>query len=186
MTIRIFKGHQPRLGQNVYVDESAVLIGNVTLGDDVSFWPRAIARGDVAAIGIGKRTNIQDGCLIHGTHQGRYAPEGFSVHIGCGVTVGHHAVIHGCSIGDSSLVGTASVVMDGAVVEDRVMLGAGSLVPPGKRLESGFLYIGTPVKRVRALSQDELDMLVYSADHYVQLKNEYLKMFPIEQSGDQS
>ncbi|MGH8551408.1 MAG: gamma carbonic anhydrase family protein [Methylococcales bacterium] len=184
MAIRIFKEYQPRLGLHVYVDESAVLIGDVTLGDEVSFWPMAIARGDVAAIEIGSRTNLQDGCLIHGTHRGRYSPEGFSVRIGAGVTVGHHAVIHGCTIGNSSLVGTASVIMDGAVVEDRVMIGAGSLVPPGKRLESGFLYIGTPVKRLRALTADELDMLEYSAGHYVRLKNEYLKNPPFEQQND--
>ena len=175
LAIRRFKEIEPVLGRNVYVDESAVLIGEVRLDDDVSFWPMAIARGDVASIAIGARTNIQDGCLIHGTHRGRFAPEGFSVSIGQGVTVGHHAVIHGCRIGDFSLVGTASVVMDGAVVDDRVMIGAGSLVPPGKRLESGYLYLGSPVKRLRALTPDELEMLEYSAKHYVRLKNEYLK-----------
>ncbi|MCI0652860.1 MAG: gamma carbonic anhydrase family protein [Methylococcaceae bacterium] len=184
MAIRIFKESRPRLGLHVYVDESAQLIGDVMLGDDVSFWPLAIARGDVASIRIGSRTNIQDGCLIHGTHQGRYSPEGFAVRIGKGVTVGHHAVIHGCSIGDLSLVGTASVVMDGAVVEDRVMIGAGSLVPPGKRLETGSLYLGSPVKRARSLTADELDMLEYSAGHYVRLKNEYLKMFDFEHKDE--
>ncbi len=174
MTIRAFKEHRPQLGRNVYVDDSALLIGEVTVGDDVSFWPTAIARGDVSGIKIGNRTNLQDGCLIHGTHKGRYTPEGFAVLIGSGVTVGHHAVIHGCSIGENCLVGTASIVMDGATVEDRVMIGAGSLVPPGKRLETGYLYLGASVKRLRALTPDELDMLEYSADHYVRLKNEYL------------
>ncbi|MGR9105749.1 MAG: gamma carbonic anhydrase family protein [Gammaproteobacteria bacterium] len=174
MAIREFKGYRPRLGRNVYIDESAVLIGDVSLGDDVSVWPTVVARGDVASIEIGSRTNIQDGCLIHGTHKGRYSPEGYSVWIGSGVTVGHHAVIHGCRVGDYCLVGTASVVMDGAIVEDRVMIGAGSLVPPGKRLESGFLYLGSPVKRLRALDPRELNMLEYSADHYVRLKNDYL------------
>ncbi|MGH8474900.1 MAG: gamma carbonic anhydrase family protein [Methylococcales bacterium] len=174
MTIKIFKGQRPGLGRNVYIDDSAVLIGDVTVGDDVSFWPTAVARGDVAPIEIGSRTNIQDGCLIHGTNQGPYSPQGFSISIGSGVTVGHHAVIHGCTIGDYSLIGTACVVMDGAVVGGRVMIGAGSLVPPGKRLESGFLYLGSPVKRLRALTADELDMLEYSADYYVQLKNQYL------------
>lgn len=174
MAIRIFKGCQPRLGCNVYVDDSAVLIGNVIVGDDVSIWPMSVARGDVAEIQIGSRTNVQDGCMIHGTHKGRYTPECFPVSIGQGVTVGHHAVIHGCVIGDYSLVGTASVVMDGVVVEDRVMIGAGSLVPPGKRLETGFLYIGSPVRRLRALTSDEQDRLEYSADHYVSLKDQYL------------
>jgi carbonic anhydrase/acetyltransferase-like protein (isoleucine patch superfamily) len=174
VAIRAFQETWPHLGQDVYIDDSAILIGDVTVGDDVSFWPTAIARGDVAAIEIGSRTNIQDGCMIHGTHKGRYSPDGFSVLIGSGVTVGHHAVIHGCRIGENSLVGTASIVMDGATVEDRVMIGAGSLVPPGKRLETGYLYVGTPVKRLRPLTSDEFDLLVYSADHYVRLKNEYL------------
>lgn len=175
MTIRKFNGTQPKVGNRVYIDDSAVLIGSVHVGDDVSVWPQTVVRGDVAEIHIGDKTNVQDGCMLHGTHQGRYTPQSLPVSIGTGVTVGHHAVIHACSIGDYSLVGTASVVMDGAVVDSRVMIGAGSLIPPGKRLETGYLYIGSPVRRVRALTSQELEMLEYSADHYVRLKGHYLE-----------
>lgn len=174
MTIRNFKEKSPSLGQHSYIDESAILIGEVSIGDDVSIWPGAIARADVAPIKIGHRTNVQDGCLIHGTHKGIYTPDGYAVQIGNSVTIGHHAVIHGCTIGNYCLVGTASVILDGALIEDQVMIGANSLVSPGKRLESGFLYLGAPVKRVRELTHEEIEMLAYSAEHYVRLKDEYL------------
>ena len=164
----------------MYIDDSAILIGDLHIGDEVSIWPGAIARADVAPIEIGERTNVQDGCLIHGTHQGKYSPKGHAVQIGNSVTIGHHAVIHGCSIGNFCLVGTASVILDGAVIEDQVMIGANTLVSPGKRLESGFLYLGAPVKRLRELTSEEIEMLAYSADHYVRLKDEYLAQMKSE------
>ncbi len=173
MSIREFKGKSPKIGNSVYVDDSAVVIGDVTLEDDVSVWPCAVIRGDVAQIFVGAGSSIQDGCLLHGTHRGKYSPDGFTVMLGSGVTVGHRAMLHGCTIGDYSLVGIGSIVMDGSVIEDRVMIGAGSLVPPGKVLRSGSLYVGSPVRRVRQLTTEELEFLQYSGQHYVRLKNEH-------------
>jgi carbonic anhydrase/acetyltransferase-like protein (isoleucine patch superfamily) len=174
VAIRDFNGQRPRFGSRVYADETAVLIGDIVAGDDVSFWPQSVVRGDVARIEIGNGSNVQDGCMIHGSHKGPYTAEGFIVSLGEGVTVGHHAVLHGCTLGNYCLVGTASVIMDGVVIEDRVMLGAGSLVPPGKRLQEGFLYVGSPVRKFRPLSETELEMLEYSAQHYMVLKDQYL------------
>ena len=177
MSIRNFKGKSPCLGRAVYIDESAVVIGDVELGDDVSIWPCTVVRGDVAGISIGDGSNIQDGCVLHGTHNGDYTPLGFSVSVGRGVTVGHGATVHGCTIGDYSLIGVGTIVMDGVVIEDRVMIGAGSLVPPGKVLEADHLYVGSPVRKIRVLNDGEKDFLVYSSQHYIRLKNDYIAAF---------
>ncbi len=170
-----FKGHVPRLGKRVYVAETALLIGDVHLDDDVSIWPHTVLRGDVHHIHVGAATNVQDGCVLHVTHDGPFSPGGFALTIGSRVTVGHRAVLHGCRIGDHCLIGIGAIVMDGAELEDEVMLGAGALVPPGKRLESGHLYLGSPARKQRPLSDEERRFLRYSADHYVQLKDEYLR-----------
>ena len=175
MTVRSFNGFTPVLGEGVYVDEGAVLIGDVTLGRDVSIWPQTALRGDVNSIRVGDESNIQDGCVLHGTHRTAARPEGYPVTIGNGVTVGHKVVLHGCTVGDLCLIGMGAVIMDGAVLEDRVIIGAGALVPPGKRLESGYLYVGSPVRQVRTLRDDELEFLSYSRDGYVLLKNQYLR-----------
>lgn len=175
MTIRAFGDKRPSLGQSVYVDDSAVLIGSVHLGDHVSIWPAAVLRGDIERIEIGEATNIQDGSVLHVTHDGPYSPGGYALKIGRGVTVGHKAVLHGCTVGDYCLIGIGAMVLDGAVIEDEVMLGAGALVAPGKRLESGYLYVGTPARQVRPLKDAEKQFLRYSAQHYVHLKDEYLK-----------
>jgi len=161
----------------VYIDDSAVVIGEVELGDDVSIWPCTVVRGDVAGISIGDGSNIQEGSVLHGTHKGEYTPCGFSVSVGRCVTVGHGATVHGCTIGDYSLIGVGAIVMDGVVIEERVMIGAGSLVPPGKILESGYLYVGSPVRKIRALKSGEMDFLVYSSQHYIRLKNNYIAAF---------
>lgn len=173
MTIRRYKGKNPRIAASAYVDDSAVVIGDVTIGNESSLWPQVVARGDVNTITIGARTNIQDGSVLHVTHDGKYTPGGYALTVGDDVTVGHRVILHACTVGDLCLIGMASTIMDGAVLEPKVMLGAGSLVPGGKRLESGYLYMGTPAKRVRALTDDELESLAYSADHYVQLKNSH-------------
>ncbi|MCQ8117242.1 gamma carbonic anhydrase family protein [Methylomonas rosea] len=174
MAIRAYKGKQPKVGKNVYIDEAAVLIGDVTLGDDVSVWPTTVIRGDVEAITIGYGTNVQDGAVLHVSHAGDYSPQGHPLTIGKGVTIGHRAVVHACTIGDYCLIGIGAIVMDDAELGDYVMLGAGALVPPGKKLEGGYLYVGAPAKQIRALTDSEKTFLEYSAKHYVKLKNDYL------------
>ena len=175
MAIRSFNEKTPVIGQAVYIDESSVLIGDITLGDNVSVWPTAVIRGDVEKVNIGDDTNVQDGAVLHVSHAGRFSEHGYPLSIGKGVTIGHKAVVHGCTVGNYCLVGIGAIIMDGAVLEDYVMLGAGSLVSPGKRLESGYLYVGAPAKQVRLLNDSEKEFLSYSAEHYVHLKDEYLK-----------
>ncbi len=173
--LRSFDDIEPRLGRRVYVDEAARVIGRVRTGDDVSFWPMAVARGDVNEIVIGRCTNIQDASVLHVTHDGPYSPGGIALLVGDEVTVGHQAVLHACTIGARCLIGMGAIVMDGAVIEDEVMLAAGSLVAPGKRLQSRHLYQGSPARKVRALTGREIEMLAYSAAHYVRLKDRYLR-----------
>ncbi len=174
MSIRNFDKKSPLLGTSVYIDSSAQVIGDVTLGDDVSVWPTAVIRGDVEKITIGAATNVQDGAVLHVSHAGDFSPTGFPLIIGGNVTIGHRAVVHGCTIGQYCLIGIGTIMMDGAVLGDYAMLGAGSLVAPGKQLEGGYLYVGAPAKPVRVLSASERAFLEYSAHHYVLLKNRYL------------
>lgn len=174
MNIRTYRNIAPVLGARVYVDPAAIVIGRVRIGDDASIWPAAVVRGDVHSIEIGARTSIQDGSVLHVTHDGPYSPGGRSLIIGSDVTVGHRVTLHACTIGNKCLVGMGSVVLDAVMIEDLVMVGAGSVVPPGKRLETRNLYVGSPARKVRELTQPEVDFFSYSATHYVQLKNEYL------------
>ncbi|HEX2668948.1 MAG TPA: gamma carbonic anhydrase family protein [Gammaproteobacteria bacterium] len=174
MSIRSYTGIRPVIGQRVYIDESAQVIGQVALGDDASLWPCVVARGDVNTIQVGPRSNIQDLTMLHVTHDGPYSKGGIPLVIGADVTVGHKCLLHACTVGDRCLIGMGAIVMDGAVVESDVLLGAGSLVSPGKRLESGFLYRGSPAQKVRPLTDGEREMLRYSAAHYVRLKDRYL------------
>ena len=174
MNVRPFGDELPRLGVRVWIDPAAVVIGRVDIGDDASLWPMAVARGDVNSISIGARTNVQDGSVLHVTHDGPYSPGGLPLVIGEDVTVGHRAMLHACTIGHRCLIGMSATVLDGAVLEDEVFLAAGTLVPPGKRLEGRSLYRGSPAQRIRSLSEEELAMLRYSAEHYVRLKDRYL------------
>ena len=169
MTIKTFGTHTPVIHPTVYVDTMAYVSGQTTIDADSSVWPMAVIRGDVNAISIGERSNIQDGAVLHVTHDGPYTPGGLPLNIGDDVTVGHKAVLHACSIGHRCLIGMNATVLDGAVIEDDTIIAAASLVPPGKRLESGFLWMGSPVKKVRALTTDEIDSLSYSASNYVKL-----------------
>lgn len=173
-SLRQYQGISPRIGQSVYIDSSAVLVGDITLADDVSIWPLVAARGDVNKITIGARTNVQDGSVLHVTRKSAANPAGIPLIIGEDVTIGHKALLHACHVGDRVLVGMGAILLDGAVVEDDVMIGAGALVPPNKHLESGYLYIGCPVKQARPLTTDELAFLKLSADNYVILKDEYI------------
>ncbi len=171
--IRPYQGVEPALGARVYVDPQATVIGRVTLGADVSIWPMAVLRGDVNTIRLGDRTNVQDGSVLHVTHDGPYSPGGLPLTLGDDVTVGHHAVLHACTLGSRILVGMGAIVLDGAVVEDEVIIGAGAVVPPRKRLASRTLWIGNPARQQRALSARELDQFLYLSQHYVRIKDGY-------------
>ncbi|WP_323846097.1 gamma carbonic anhydrase family protein [Microbulbifer magnicolonia] len=164
----------PQLGNSVYIDPQSAVIGDVTLGDDSSVWPMAVVRGDMHRIQIGARTSVQDGAVLHITHAGPFNAEGWPLIIGDDVTIGHKACLHGCTVGSRVLIGIGSIVLDGAVIEDEVVLAAGALVPPGRRLESGYLYVGAPCKQARPLSDREREFFRYSAANYVKLKNQYL------------
>ncbi|TMP02080.1 gamma carbonic anhydrase family protein [Pseudoalteromonas sp. S3178] len=174
MAIRSYKGVTPSFNSSVYVDESSVLVGDIQLGDNSSVWPLVAARGDVNYIRIGERSNIQDGSVLHLSRATRSNPDGYPLIIGDDVTVGHKVMLHGCVLGNRILVGMGAIVMDNVTVEDDVIIGGGSLVPPNKRLESGYLYVGSPVKQARPLTEQELAFLKISANNYVQLKDEYL------------
>lgn len=174
MSIKTYKGISPSIAARVFVDESAMVIGDVTLEQDSSIWPMCVVRGDVNRIHIGQRTNIQDGSVLHVTHPHTTMPEGFALTIGDNVTVGHKVILHGCHVHDNCLIGMSSTVMDGAVIHPYVILGAGSLVSPGKELEGGHLWLGSPARKVRPLTDDEYKWIDYSATHYVNLKNDYL------------
>ena len=176
MAIRPYQNISPSLGKRVYVDDAAVVIGDVVLGDDCSVWPMAVIRGDVNHIRIGKRSNIQDGTVVHVTHRYSANEEGHAVRIGDDVTIGHNVTVHGCTIEDRCLIGIGSTLLDGAVIHANVLLGAGSLVSEGKELESGYLYIGAPAKKVRELTDEEMAWFEYSAKHYQNLKNDYLSI----------
>jgi carbonic anhydrase/acetyltransferase-like protein (isoleucine patch superfamily) len=174
LNVRDYEGVSPQLGARVYIDDMAVVIGRVTLGDDVSMWPFTVARGDVNTIRVGARSNIQDGTALHVQQDGAFSPGGQRLEIGSDVTVGHKAMLHGCRIGDRCLIGMSSIILDGVIIEDEVIVGAGALVPPGKVLTRHGLYLGSPAKRSRDLEPKEIARLAYSAAHYVQTKDRYL------------
>ena len=175
MNIRTYRNILPTLGERAYVDPAATVIGDVVLGDDVSIWPGTVVRGDVNFIRIGARTNIQDGSVVHVSHDGPHAKlGGFATVIGDDVTIGHKAIVHACRIEDAVLIGMGAIVLDGAVVEQHGFVGAGALVTPGKVVGRGELWLGNPAKKVRMLSDAEIEALYYSAGHYVRMKDQYL------------
>lgn len=172
--LRSYQDIYPTIGLRNYIDASAVIVGDITLADDVSIWPLVAARGDVNTITLGARSNIQDGTVLHVTRKSEHNPQGNPLTIGADVTVGHKCMLHGCTLGDRILVGMGTIIMDGAIVENDVLIGAGSLVPPHKTLASGYLYVGNPVKQVREIKANEREFLKQSAQNYVKLKNDYL------------
>ena len=172
--LRPYRGVLPTLGAGVYVDPQACVIGQVTLGADVSVWPMAVLRGDVNTIRLGDRSNVQDGCVLHVTHDGPYSPGGLPLVIGDDVTIGHHATLHACTLGSRILVGMGAIVLDGALVEDEVIIGAGAVVPPRKRVPSRTLWVGNPARQLRELTARELAQFAYLARHYVRIKDGYL------------
>ena len=174
VNLRSFRGMTPQIGQRVLIDPSAVVLGEVTLGDDVSVWPQVAIRGDMHRVTVGARSSVQDGCVLHITHAGPYNRDGWPLQIGSDVTIGHNATLHGCTVGDRVLVGMGATVMDGAVVEHDVVIAAGALVTPGKHLRSGYLYTGSPARESRQLSDKEIAYFTYSASNYVKLKDQHI------------
>lgn len=176
MTLRPYLDHLPQLGERVYVDRAATLIGDVVIGDDSSLWPGTVVRGDVNFIRIGARCNLQDGCIVHVSHDGPHAKlGGFATHIGNDVTIGHGAIIHACVIEDACLIGMGALVLDGAVIHKHGFVGAGAMIAPGKVVGNGELWLGNPARCARRLSEAEIEGLYYSAQHYVRLKDRYLE-----------
>lgn len=173
MTVRKFNNHTPHIAPSAYIDPDAIVIGEVQIDEDASVWPMAVIRGDVNHICIGPLSNIQDGSILHVTHKSITNPEGTPLVIGEGVTVGHGCILHACTIGDYCLVGMGSTVLDNANMEHHSMLGAGSVLPPGKLIKTGELWVGNPAKKVKDLSPSQVESLEYSANHYVKLKNMY-------------
>lgn len=175
MTVRPYLDTVPTLGARVYIDPAATVIGRVTLADDVSIWPACVVRGDVNTIEIGARTNVQDGTVIHVSHDGPHAKlGGYATVIGADVTIGHKAIVHACRIADTVLIGMGAILLDGVVVQKHAFIGAGALVAPGKVVGEGELWLGNPARKVRVLSDAEIEGLHYSAQHYVRLKDRYL------------
>lgn len=160
-------GVKPKVGKGSFVAPSADLIGQVVIGEESSVWFHCVLRGDVCPIEVGDHTNIQDGTVIHGTYKK------FDVKIGNYVTVGHKAMLHGCTIGDEAFVGMGAVLLDGSEMAPRSFLAAGSLLAQGAKTESGWLYIGRPAKKVRPLKEEELQFLKQSANNYFEYKSWY-------------
>jgi carbonic anhydrase/acetyltransferase-like protein (isoleucine patch superfamily) len=165
---------QPQLGQRVFISPQAHVSGAVILADDVSIWPMAVLRGDVNQITVGARSNIQDNAVLHVTHEGPDTPEGGPLLLAEDVTIGHGAILHACTIGPRCLIGMGAIIMDKVVLEADVMIAAGAVVTPGTRVSSGTLWKGNPARLSRALNAREIEMLEYSAAHYVRLKDLHL------------
>ena len=172
MPIHPYQGVLPRLGARVFIAPGAYVVGDVEIGDDVSFWFHTSARADVNSIRIGARTNIQDGTVLHVAHHHH------RLVIGEGVVVGHSVVLHGCTVEDGALIGIGARVLDGAVVERGAMVGAGALVAPGHRIPAGYLALGIPARPFRPLTEEETLRISDNIERYVQLKEDYRGIFP--------
>jgi len=163
-----YQGILPRIHEQAWIAPGAVIIGDVEIGKDSNIWFGCVIRGDVQSIRIGERTNIQDGTVIHVTR--KTGP----TFIGSGITVGHSALLHACTLEDECFVGMHATVMDHAVVESYAMVAAGALVAPRKRVPTGELWAGNPAKCMRQMKQDERDYIPVSAKHYIALSKSYL------------
>ena len=162
-----YRGIKPRIHDSVYIAEGARIIGDVEIGDESSIWFNSVVRGDVHSIRIGSRTNIQDNCVLHVTHRK------YPLHIGSNVTVGHNAVLHGCTVEDYCLIGMGAIVLDNATIHTRSLVAAGALVQEGFIVPEGSLVAGVPAKIKRPLTQVETEFLKRSAQNYV----DYVKTY---------
>lgn len=160
--IKPVNGISPQFGKNCYLAENATVVGDVVMGDECSVWFQAVVRGDVHFIRMGNKVNVQDGAIIHCTY--KKAP----TTIGNNVSIGHRAIVHGCTIHDNVLIGMGAIVMDGAVVEENVLIAAGAVVLENSRLESGHVYAGIPARKVKALTPELFQGQIQRiADNYV-------------------
>jgi len=173
MSIRPFLESTPNIAASAYIDPQALVCGQVCVGAESSLWPNVVARGDVQKIEIGQRCNIQDACILHVAHDGPYSKGGIPLILKDDITVGHQAVLHACTIEHHCLIGIATIIMDGAIIEPYSLIAAGSLVSPGKTLESGYLWRGRPARPVRLLTEEEKAQIDYSAQHYVRLARQH-------------
>jgi carbonic anhydrase/acetyltransferase-like protein (isoleucine patch superfamily) len=161
--IRDVPGRTPRVHPGAYVDPAAHVIGDVTIEEGASVWPTAVLRGDQDNyVRLGRNSNVQDGSILHVTPQ-------FPCVVGAGVTIGHRAVVHACTVHDDVRIGIGAVVLNGAVIEEGAQVGAGALVPPGKVVEAGWLVMGVPAKPVRKMSPDEIEDILRNAREYLAL-----------------
>lgn len=149
--IKEVRGFTPQFGDNIYLAENATIIGDVEMGDDCSVWFQAVIRGDVNSIKIGNKVNVQDGAVVHCTY------EQAATVIGNNVSIGHKAIVHGCTIHDNVLIGMGAIVMDHAVVEENCLIAAGAVVLENTRCEAGHIYAGVPAKKVKAISKERFE-----------------------------
>tara|TARA_R100001224_G_scaffold113081_1_gene97289 strand:- start:585 stop:1166 length:582 start_codon:yes stop_codon:yes gene_type:complete len=170
--ILTYRGVRPTIDETAFIAPNATIIGDVEIGAETGIWFGCVIRGDVHEIRIGSRTNIQDLTMVH------VAKGKFGTYIGDDVTIGHSAVIHACTLEDRSFVGMSATVMDGCVIEQGAMLGAGALLAPGKRIPAGELWAGVPARKVRDLTQEEIEFFKVSADRYADLGQEYRVTIP--------
>lgn len=168
MIVREFEGKRPRIGERVFIADNAAVIGDVEIGNDCSIWFGTTVRGDVNLIRIGSRTNIQDNCTLHVTHQR------WPTIVAEEVTIGHGAIVHGCTVHRGALIGMGSRVLDGAVVGESALVGAGALVPEGMKVPPRTLVVGVPARVKRPLTDDELEKLEQSWRNYISYKEKYL------------
>ncbi|MEO5365290.1 MAG: gamma carbonic anhydrase family protein [Magnetococcus sp. WYHC-3] len=173
MPVRSFDGIVPTLDPTAFVHPDAVVIGDVHVGADSSLWPGVVVRGDVNRIRIGARVNVQDGAILHVARPTDDLPQGLALIIGDGVSIAHGVILHACTLEADVMVGMGATVMDGVWVGRGAMVGAGALVPPGKRIEPGELWLGSPAKRVRLLSAEEQDKLARTNANYVLLAHRH-------------
>ena len=166
--IKEVRGKKPVIGKDCFLSDTSVITGDVVIGDQSSVWFNAVIRGDVNEVRIGSRVNIQDNATVHCTY------EKFSTNIGDDVSIGHNAIVHGCTLQDKVIIGMGAMVLDGAVVPPFTMVAAGALVPEGRILESGFLYMGMPAKKIKPLTEDQIEFFIRrTARNYVKYAGWY-------------
>lgn len=166
MKILSYQGIDPNINSTHYIADGAVIIGNVEMGDHVNVWFNTVIRGDVHKITIGENTNVQDLSMLHVTSE-------FSLNIGKNVTIGHSCILHGCTVGDGSLIGMGAKVLDGAVIGSKCLVAAGSVVPPGKKYPDGVMIMGAPAKVVRELKQEEIENISNHYKSYLETADSY-------------